>query len=459
MAIWTSEFFASPTGYEIGGNISWVNQIISVCRASGNFTNEEKIRHELIVAHEYVHYYQLISTLDGMSWFFRSIEWTDKLRIAAQGFSGKLELPVIQSRNPQFAQAISEFIDVMADEKLFMEGKASVFFDRFETPTSRYGKEDERILFYPIDNRHLYEGFARINDLFVSDFYLDWNETVAFYRLLQHEQIEYDWVLLLGMPFLLTSCLIDLALMRPVSRWWQCDCRDVLPGWRFIKARELVLKNHLKLESPAKAREFQESICHSLKWKTPAELASEILPYAENVKKSMTFDPQVHDIESFSPEVRHSLGDTLLQRMREGKFSQTNIAYIVDLLEQRINDSSYERFICPGAFMPELTTKYSPPVIVSTDGLHSTGIASVEVGVNLSHAVKMDVCRQMMTSRGLSCPIARLSGFSLPGGCPQDDTCPGRIPRPDKRTPECTLNEIFRTLFDHRLSEILYAKQ
>lgn len=118
------DLFSIPDGYEIAGTASYIDYIV---RLKQNYdTSGSDIPFDqnswAVIIHEALHYFQFVSSLDGISWFLFGLDWTDKLRDATHSYSGKIKIPLTDNLNDHFLKSIERFSNFKAHELLHFQG-------------------------------------------------------------------------------------------------------------------------------------------------------------------------------------------------------------------------------------------------------------------------------------------------------------------------------------------------
>lgn len=113
-----------PLHNNILGEASWTNCVIRIyeSRIKEIYPCQDSFRRRLVLLHEFYHYFQFVSTLDGISWFIQGLLWSDKLRNCLPRVNGPIPIPLLKSNVNELQEAISNWHTFNRTANLYING-------------------------------------------------------------------------------------------------------------------------------------------------------------------------------------------------------------------------------------------------------------------------------------------------------------------------------------------------
>ena len=407
---------------------------------------------ERVILHEAIHYFQLATTLDGYRWFRSSLHWTDALREDLRISKGVIEIPFVISLPEEFSNSLNKYLMCRAEEELFLSGQYKIYTDVFRKRTEDFPKPTLNLgnkHFMEFSLRHLYEGFARINQLIWE------NRKQGSIEKFYENRIEIlgeEWPFLLcqvfgcNIPTILA--LIDFALMGNPYGWDVIDYKKIDPSWRFVQAFQFAIDNKLSFDADADLLDYEAIIAQGLKWKSIENDLLETINEATTIEPSMSYDWSYGNLKD----------DKRFDELKNvSKISEVRLRHFLDSFKARSNRNRTDiiKFIMPGMYFDELLNRFTPPVIISNDPksyIHLIKKGDMLQGMDDYYRFKITCSIELMTGFSITCPF--LSTSELPGTCENDRSCKGIFPRQDCKVPNCLFEELFSHTFHRSIADI-----
>jgi len=447
------DYFMNAYGLSIDGTISWRTQAIRMSTSvSPSLPDEEVCQYNAALAHELIHYFQFISTLDGIDWFFQTLKWTDAIKSHLKKNKGSICLPLYKPENPKYSSVVNAYNYYSFLMSTYWNSDFSNLDNAPNEPLLDLGKFGKVLL----TNRHIYEAYARLNEML----FLSKQDTKHSLNVMDKMPIitEYDWPMMLQEKyseidlFLVTiASLLDFALMRPSivfkenSRKFSIEER--IPSLRFINALRIVCSEDLwiKWDTPKQILGLHGVLASKLGWQKIEHSVHDAIEYAEGIADSFFIGKEYpSSVAEYTEEQRNELVN-----LREYR-----IIHILKALDMRENYPLMPVLAAlPGLHFEEIAARFTPPSIECVDGfLADPSLTEFQWGFAQYHAFKTEICEEMLFGNYITCPVRKRFPDEK---CQLCSECPGVFPNLRIPNPTCGINNVFKTMFGHYLKDVV----